>query len=129
MHPEPTVADAGMLEVVRVGVPPPDPGEFLSSGFVRDALAKLAARCDVLLIDTPPLLAVGDAMTIATRADALVLVAGLNQVRRASLAETRRVLEACPALKLGFIATGSNGSDRYRYKYPTAGRREDPADA
>lgn len=129
VHPEPTVADPGMLEVVRVGVPPPDPGEFLSSGFVRDALAKLAARCDVLLIDTPPLLAVGDAMTIATRADALVLVAGLNQVRRASLAETRRVLEACPALKLGFIATGSNGSHPYRYKHPTAGRREEPADA
>ena len=127
VHPEPTVAAAGMLEVVRVGVTPPDPGEFLSSAFVGDALAKLAARCDVLLIDTPPLLAVGDAMTIATRADALVLVAGLNQVRRASLAETRRVLEACPALKLGVIATGGNGGDRYGYKYPDAGR--EPADA
>ena len=34
VHPEATVADAGMLEVVRVGVTPPDPGEFLSSGFV-----------------------------------------------------------------------------------------------
>ena len=99
------------------------------SGFVTDALARLAARCDVLLIDTPPLLAVGDAMTIATRADALILVAGLNQVRRASLAETRRVLEACPALKLGVIATGGNGGGRYRYEYPNAGRREEPADA
>jgi polysaccharide biosynthesis transport protein len=129
VHPEPTVADAGMLEVVRVGVPPPDPGEFLSSGFVTDALAALAARCDVLLIDTPPMLAVGDAMTIATRADALILVAGLNQVRRASLAETRRVLEACPALKLGFIATGSNGGGGYGYQYPSAGHRREPADA
>jgi capsular exopolysaccharide synthesis family protein len=129
VHPEPTVAAAGMLEVVRVGVTPPDPGEFLSSGFVTDALAALAARCDVLLIDTPPMLAVGDAMAIATRTDALILVAGLNQVRRASLAETRRMLEACPALKLGFIATGGNGSGGYGYQYPSAERRQEGADA
>jgi Mrp family chromosome partitioning ATPase len=118
-----------LLEVVRVGVTPPDPGEFLSSGFVSEALASLAARCDVLLIDTPPLLAVSDAMTIATRADALILVAGLNQVRRATLAETRRVLEACPALKLGFIATGGNGGGGYGYQYPSADRPQEPADA
>jgi succinoglycan biosynthesis transport protein ExoP len=127
VHPEPPVADAGMLEVVRVGVPPPDPGEFLSSSFVTDSLAALAARCDVLLIDAPPMLAVGDAMTIATRTDGLILVAGLNLVRRSNLAETRRVLEACPALKLGFIATGSNRNGAYRYPY-TKGARE-PADA
>ena len=60
-------------------------------------------------------------MTIATRADALVLVAGLNQVRRASLAETRRVLEACPALKLGFIATGGNGGGALRLPVPQRG--------
>jgi capsular exopolysaccharide synthesis family protein len=127
VHPELPVADGGLLEVVRVGVPPPDPGEFLSSAFVTDALAALADRCDVLLIDTPPLLAVGDAMTIATRTDGLILVAGLNRVHRANLAETRRVLEACPALKLGFVATGSDGGGVYGYKANT--RREEPADA
>jgi polysaccharide biosynthesis transport protein len=106
VHPEHSTANGGMLEVVTAGSPPPDPGEFLLSSFVRDALAALAARCDVLLIDAPPVLAVGDAMTIATRTDALILVVGLNQASRATLAETRRVLEACPTLKLGFIATG-----------------------
>jgi polysaccharide biosynthesis transport protein len=127
VHPELPVADGGMLEVVRVGVPPPDPGEFLSSAFVTDALAALADRCDVLLIDTPPLLAVSDAMTIATRTDGLILVAGLNQVRRASLAETRRVLEASPAFKLGVVATGSNGGGVYGYG--VNGRREESGDA
>jgi capsular exopolysaccharide synthesis family protein len=113
VHPEPRAANAGLLEVMTVGPPPPDPGAFLSSSFVRDALATLAARCDVLLIDTPPLQAVGEAMTVATRTDALILVAGVNQLRRTTLAETRRVLETCPARKLGFIATGSNSDGRY----------------
>jgi succinoglycan biosynthesis transport protein ExoP len=108
VHPERSTANGGMLEVVTAGPPPPDPGEFLLSSFVRDALAALDARCDVLLIDAPPVLAVGDAMTIATRTEALILVVGLNQASRATLAETRRVLEACPTPKLGFIATGIN---------------------
>ena len=59
----------------------------------------------------------GDALTIATRTDAaLILVAGVNQISRATLAETRRLLDACPALKLGFIATGSNGGGRDPYR-------------
>ncbi|MDP9255101.1 MAG: polysaccharide biosynthesis tyrosine autokinase [Actinomycetota bacterium] len=116
VHTDPPPTNTGLLEIMTVGPPPPDPAEFLSSSFVPDALAALAARCDVLLIDTPPLLAAADAMTIATRADAVILVAGVHQVSRATLAETRRVLEACVALKLGFIATGSNGGGRYAYR-------------
>jgi capsular exopolysaccharide synthesis family protein len=113
VHAGRSQANGGMLEVMTVGAaPPPDPGEFLLSSFVRDVLAQLAARGDVLLIDTPPVLAAGDAITIATRTDAVILVAGVNQVRRAALAEARRVLEACPALKLGFIATGNDGGYR-----------------
>jgi tyrosine-protein kinase len=125
VHSETPAADGGMLEVVRVGVVPPDPGEFLASSFVSEALAALARRCDVLLIDAPPMLAVGDAMTIATRTDAVVLVAGMHQVHKASLAEMRRVLDACPARKLGLIATGSDGGGAYGYgrRYSRNGAR------
>jgi polysaccharide biosynthesis transport protein len=109
---DPSMPAERKLEVVTVGPPPPDPGEFLMSSFVPDALAALAGRCDLLLIDTPPVLAVGDAITVATRADALILVAGVTQVRRATLAEARHVLEACPTVKLGFIATGISTTER-----------------
>ena len=79
----------GRLEVLTAGEPPPDPGEFLLSSFATEALAVLDKRCDVLLIDTPPVLAVGDAMTIAKHTDAVILVAGVNRVRRETLIETR----------------------------------------
>src|SRR2546430_5291526 len=68
-------------------------------------------RCDVLLIDSPPMLAVGDAMAIATAADAVVVVTELNQIRRVTLAETRRILETCPAHKLGFIRSEEHTSE------------------
>ena len=107
-----------MLEVVTAGYQPRDPGEFLLSTRVPEALAGLAERCDLLLIDTPPVLPVGDAMTIAKHTDAVMLVAGVNRVRRESLVETRHVLDACPAIPLGVIAT--DGSHSYPHRVGTA---------
>jgi capsular exopolysaccharide synthesis family protein len=124
VHPESPVADSGLLEVVKVGAAPPDPGEFLSSAFVTEAVHVLARRCDVLLIDSPPMLAVGDAMAIATSADAVVVVTELNEIRRVTLAEARRILQSCPARKLGFIATGSEGGSGYGYGYGANGHRD-----
>ena len=111
VHPDQRMADAGMLQVMTA-VPAGDPGEVLLSSFVPEALGDLARRCDLLLIDTAPVLAVGDAVTVAAHTDALILVAGVNQVRWTTLAETRRVLEACPTPKLGVIATVSETVDR-----------------
>jgi tyrosine-protein kinase len=124
VHPGSVVADNGILEVVKVGPAPPDPGEFLSSTFVTEAVHALAKRCDVLLIDSPPMLAVGDAMVIATSADAVVVVTELNAIRRLTLAETRRILESCPARKLGFIATGGDSGSGYGYRYRSNGHKE-----
>ena len=81
VQPDRPSAIAGTLEVLTVGRPPADPGEFLVSSAVAEALEVLAERCDVLLIVTPPLLAAGDAMTIASHADALILVAEVDRVR------------------------------------------------
>ena len=57
VQPDRSSAIAGTLEVLTVGRPPPDPGEFLVSSAVAEALEVLAKRCDVLLIVAPPLLA------------------------------------------------------------------------
>jgi Mrp family chromosome partitioning ATPase len=108
-------ADSAVLEVVTAGTPPRDSGEFLLTSVVPEALAVLDERGDVLLIDTPPVLAAGDAMTIAKYADAVILLAGVNAVRREDLIETRRVLEGSPAVKLGVIATGGSAPERAGY--------------
>ena len=114
VRPEPA-ADEGRLEVLTVGSIPPDPGELLSSAVVANVLFALKRRADVVLIDSPPMLAVGDAMTIATRTDALLLVVEINTARRETLAEVRRMLEASPARALGLVATGCNGARAHEY--------------
>jgi succinoglycan biosynthesis transport protein ExoP len=97
----------GRLNVLTAGQTLTDPGEFLSGRAVARALKMLGNRCDLLLLDAPPLLAAGDAVTIAELADGLLLVTRLGFVQREKMPDLRRALEACRAHKLGFVATDS----------------------
>jgi polysaccharide biosynthesis transport protein len=97
----------GRLNVLTAGQMLTDPGEFLSGRAVARALKMLGDRCDLLLLDAPPLLAAGDAVTIAELADGLLLVTRLGFVQREKMPDLRRALEACRAHKLGFVATDS----------------------
>ena len=90
------------------------------SHFVAEALAALDERCDLLLINTPPVLAVGDAMTVAKHTDAVILVARVNRVRRETLVETRHVLDGSAAMKLGVIATVGGAARRVDFAQPVA---------
>jgi polysaccharide biosynthesis transport protein len=104
-------ARRGILEILTSGHPPHDPGGFLLSDDVPEALGMLESRCDALLIDSPPAPAVGDAATIAGYTDAVILVAALNRMRRETLIETRRMLDGCRAQELGVIATGGSPTE------------------
>ena len=114
----------GVLEVLTLGHPPAEPGEFTGSERVAEILESLRGRADVVLIDTPAILSVGDAMTIAGIVDAVMVVARFQLMPRSRLKELARVLAAFPATPLGIVATGAAFGDRYRddwyYQYPEA---------
>jgi polysaccharide biosynthesis transport protein len=104
---------AGALEVLTLGRIPPDPGEFIGSQGVFEVLETLRDRADIVLVDTPAMLAVGDAMTIAGIVDSVLVVVRQGVVRRSTLRELGRVLASSLASPLGFVATGSAVADRY----------------
>ncbi len=110
-------AERGSLHVLASGPIPPDPGEFVGTQRLAKILAELRERADVVLIDAPPLLRVGDTMTLSSHVDALVVITRMNVVRRHMLAELRRLLEAAPATKLGFVLTGAEDEQGYGYGY------------
>jgi succinoglycan biosynthesis transport protein ExoP len=70
----------------------------------------------VVLIDTAPVLRVGDAMALSPRVDGIVVLARLNVLRRPMLSDLRRVLGASPVPKLGFVLTGAEGEAGYEYR-------------
>ena len=105
----------GVLEVLLAGPSPPNLGEFVGTRAVRDVLAELRERADVVIIDSAPLLVVGDAMALSGSVDGMILVTRMNVARRPLLRELERVLASAPTQKLGFVVTAAEASDEYRY--------------
>jgi Mrp family chromosome partitioning ATPase/capsular polysaccharide biosynthesis protein len=110
-------AEQGSLHVLTAGPIPPDPGEFVGSRKLAQILSDIAARANVILIDSPPILRVGDAMTLSAQVDAVLVITRASVASRHSLAELSRVLEAAPAQKLGFVITGGESEPGYGYGY------------
>jgi len=96
--------EGAKLEVVTAGTARPLPVQFLWSSTVVKALAGLPDRCDVLLVNGPPLARGGEALRIAGLAEGLLVVAPVH-ARRARVSDGRHALEAFPARALGVIAT------------------------
>jgi Mrp family chromosome partitioning ATPase len=107
----------GTLEVLGAGPLPPNPGEFIGTRALQDILDQLAAKAHLVLIDAPPLLALGDALALTAKVDALFVVSRLKVVRRQLIDELKRVLDTCRAYKLGFVVTGAGEDESYGFGY------------
>jgi Mrp family chromosome partitioning ATPase/capsular polysaccharide biosynthesis protein len=107
----------GSLEVLPSGQVAPGSADFINTEALREVLRQLEERADTVLIDTSPLLQAGDALTLSTKVDGMLLVVRQNVVRRGMLAELARVLERTPATKLGFVLTDVPLEPGYGYAY------------
>ena len=104
-------AHAGRLEVLPAGSPTPDPGELVARKSIRDLLLQLRSRADVVLVDTPPMLQVGDAVTLSEAVDAVLVVVRESVASRAGLDELSRALTSTRAETVGFVLTGTRSSE------------------
>jgi Mrp family chromosome partitioning ATPase/capsular polysaccharide biosynthesis protein len=107
--------EPGVLDVIGSGTLPPNPGEFMVTPELDAILKELQDRADLLIVDGPPLLLAGEALTLSSKVDALLLVARMNAFRWGQANELERVLVAAPTLKLGMIATSHAGLHRRAY--------------
>ena len=109
--------EEGTLGVLHSGPLPPSPGEFVGTQALASVLGQLRDLADIVLVDAPPMLEVGDAMTLSTRVDAMLILTRLEHLHRGTLRELARMVEQCPAHKLGFILTGVEEGKGYGYGY------------
>jgi capsular exopolysaccharide synthesis family protein len=105
------------LDVLIAGRPPPNPGEFVSSRRLANILATLRESYDVVLVDTPPMLSVGDTLALTSQLDALMLVSNLSLTKRGELHELRRVLALARCQILGTVLTAAGVDRNYGYGY------------
>lgn len=111
------IGGTGRIRVLPSGPLPANPGELVGTQSLARVLDSLRADAEFVLLDAPPLLSVGDAMTLSAQADAILLVTHLGIVQRKMLSDVSRELVASPARKLGFVVTGADVRDTYGYGY------------
>jgi Mrp family chromosome partitioning ATPase/capsular polysaccharide biosynthesis protein len=117
----------GRLQLLGSGPIPPNPGEFIASEAVASVLEQLADRADIVLLDSAPILGIGDTLALSSKVDALLVVTRLNVLHRSTLAELARVLSTSPASVLGFLLAGAESEESYGYGGYGYGYGYDPA--
>ena len=108
------------LSLLTSGPLPPNPAELVGSHRMRDSLQAATESFDLILCDSPPVMAVGDAAALAAQCDGLVLVI---QVGRTAHDILRRVVDQIEAVKgriLGVLLNRADGRmDTYYRAYET----------
>jgi capsular exopolysaccharide synthesis family protein len=93
------------LDVLPSGPLPPNPSELLSLPTMDRLLADVRARYDVVIIDSPPLVAVSDASVLAPRVDGVVLVVRWGRTTTSAAGDAAESLRTVSARLLGSVMT------------------------
>lgn len=105
--------------VLTSGTLPKDPAVVLESAQMGDLLETLAERFDHVLLDSPALLAVSDAVVLAPMVDGIVLVVNSVQAERENLRSACQQLTDVKGNLVGVVVNRmrSDGSARYQAYY------------
>jgi receptor protein-tyrosine kinase len=105
------------LLCIAAGPLPPNPAELLGSDRAAELLKELAALCDYVIIDGPPLLLVSDALELAKKVDGVLLVGRLRSTTIDEARKTRVSLRKVGVLPLGVVVSGATRAKAYQRRY------------
>ena len=113
---------APQVDLITTGTLPPNPAEVLLSPATAQQLQALAAQYDIVIIDTPPVLAVSDVLVLAPHAGTVFLVARAEVTALGELQESAKRLGQAGTPVRGIIFNDLDMSRRrygygYGYKY------------
>jgi succinoglycan biosynthesis transport protein ExoP len=104
------------LKVITSGSLPPDPSELLGSAKMEEMMSSLVDQFDFLILDTPPVMMVTDAIVLASRVNGVILVVKPSVTRRTELHHVIDQLKQVNARLLGVVLNDVDvGRARYRY--------------
>jgi capsular exopolysaccharide synthesis family protein len=107
------VPEVAGLDVIPVQEIPPFPSELLGQGRLEQLLAWSRDHYDYVLIDTPPVLLVTDALIIATHCDTLLIVVRIGVAQKRALRRIRQDLAKYPGKQTGIVVNALPHADTY----------------
>jgi succinoglycan biosynthesis transport protein ExoP len=105
------------LDVLVAGAVPPNPGELLESESMGRLLEWAEEQYELVVIDTPPLSVVADAVPLIKRVDGVIVVSRLGRSTRDGLGRLRDRLEHLDAPVLGVVVNDAGRGADYGYGY------------
>ncbi|UJS28624.1 CpsD/CapB family tyrosine-protein kinase [Macrococcoides canis] len=108
------------LSIMTSGPIPPNPSELLASKRFKELLSNFEQYFDMIIIDTPPVLAVTDAVIMSTLVDGTILVTNVETNNKHHLIKAKEVLQKSDANILGIVLNNvekSSKDDYYYYEY------------
>ena len=126
------LVDAANAEDIAIATPVPNlyaicagpssdqPAELLGSPKMHELLDQLEKRFDIILLDTPPSVALSDAVTLSRHVDGVLLVVKEQSVSRAVVKQTLDMMKAVDANILGVVLNNvdlQRGGSKYKYYY------------
>ena len=110
------VTEIANLEALTSGVIPPNPSELLGSERMQQILERAREEYDYVLIDTPPVLPVTDALVLSSIVDGVVLVIDSGEVKVEMARDVKNQLVQADANILGVVLNKVR-SEHHGYGY------------
>jgi len=110
------------LDVICAGTIPPNPAEMVASDGMIRLLEEMKKQYDFIILDTPPLNLVSDALSIISHTDGMVLVIRPKYTARNEVQKALSQVEFVGGKVLGIVANGVQDRKRSYRRYYRYGR-------
>lgn len=107
------------LDLLVSGPIPPNPAELLGSKRMKQVLHDVSKAYDIVLIDSPPTIAVADSSVLAQSVDGVILVLASGEVNREYAVRAKEQLDKVGAKIIGTVLNKveMNTKEHYYYYY------------
>jgi polysaccharide biosynthesis transport protein len=119
----------GTFYLLPAGTPVQDTGRLLQSPKFGELINKLRQLYDLIIIDSPPVLPVPDALILGRWADGAVIAVRYDISRFPQVERARRQLDNAGITVLGTVINGMRHSDSYYGRYTYSRRRSSQPDS
>lgn len=104
------------LRLLSSGPLPPNPADVLGFQRMDEAIARLKQESDLIIFDTPPIIAVTDAAVLSAKVDGVLLVLSAGKTKRDHARRAHALLEKVNANVIGAVLNNAK-LDRGAYSY------------
>ncbi|WP_409306095.1 CpsD/CapB family tyrosine-protein kinase [Peribacillus sp. SCS-155] len=105
------------LYILTSGPIPPNPAELLGSKAMEQFIEKAKMEFDLIIFDTPPVMAVADAQILSNSCDGTVLVVSSGKTEKESILKAKELLSTANGKLLGVVLNNKKTQDNNYYYY------------